>query len=265
MSERGSFYLDDGDPSPVDIVGGEVDSEFFLICEHAGRRVPRCLGDLGVHSSEMERHIAYDVGAEAVSRRLASALHAPLYIQPYSRLVIDCNRPLEATDLIPEVSDGAEIPRNLALTPEERMLRFEKIHRPFHEAVSGGLDRVVARGRKPILLTIHSFTPIMRRTGKVRKIELCICFNRDDRLAKAMLSEVQARYPGVKVALNDPYPVSDMLDYAIPVHGERRGIPHVLLEIRSDLISDEVGEARWTDIVSKTFRAAVAKLKPVQS
>ncbi|TFV36145.1 N-formylglutamate amidohydrolase [Bradyrhizobium niftali] len=162
MNERGSFYLAHSVPSPLEVVGGEFDSEFFFVCEHAGRTIPKCLGDLGVDRSEMDRHIAYDVGAEAVSRRLASALCAPLYVQPYSRLVIDCNRPFEAADCIPEVSDGTEIPRNVALTPEERTLRFENIHRPFHEAISDGLDRVQARGRKALLLTIHSFTPIMR-------------------------------------------------------------------------------------------------------
>ncbi|ANW02977.1 N-formylglutamate amidohydrolase [Bradyrhizobium icense] len=261
MNKRASFCLSDDDPSPLDVVDGEVDSEFFLVCEHAGRRVPKCLGDLGVDRSEMERHIAYDVGAEAVSRRLASALCAPLYIQRYSRLVIDCNRPLEASDLIPEVSDGTEIPRNFALTPEERMLRFEKIHRPFHEAVSDGLDRVVAHGRKPILLTIHSFTPIMRLTGEVRECELGCCFNRDDRLAKAMLSELCAAYPSVKASLNAPYGVDDIGDYTIPLHGDRRRIPHVLIEIKNDLISEEGGQAHWAGIVDKTVRAATAKMK----
>ncbi|SFQ24858.1 Predicted N-formylglutamate amidohydrolase [Bradyrhizobium sp. Ghvi] len=262
MSERGSFYLGNDDPSPVEILHAKAHSEFLLMCEHGGRKVPKCLGDLGVDRSEMDRHIAYDVGAEAVARRVASALCAPLFIQPYSRLVVDCNRPPEAADLIPEVSDGTKIPGNLGLTREEQSLRFEQIHRPFHEAVSAGLDRVTARGQQPVLLTIHSFTPIMRRTGEVREIEFCISCNRDDRLAKAMLFEVRAAYPAVNVGFNDPYPVTDMEDYAIPVHGERRGIPHVLVEVRSDLISDEAGQTKWAHIVSSTIRAAVERVKP---
>lgn len=261
MNERSSFYLGDSDPSPLEVINEERESEFFLVCEHAGREIPKCLGDLGVDRSEMNRHIAYDVGAEAVARKLAAILGSPLYLQRYSRLVIDCNRPVEATDYIPEVSDGTEIPRNVALTPAERALRFENIHQPFHEAVSDGLNRAVAGKRKPILLTIHSFTPVMRRTGEVRKVELGCCFNRDDRFAKAILAEVQATYPTVKAALNDPYPVEDISDFTIPLHGERRGIPHVLLEIRSDLISDEGGQMRWADIVANTARAALAKME----
>ena len=261
MRGTAAFNLADGDPPPLDVVGAELQGDFLLTCEHAGRAVPECLGDLGVDRGEMEGHIAYDAGAEPVSRKIAAALQAPLYIQRYSRLVIDCNRPLEAEDIIPEVSDGIEIPKNIGLTQEEGKLRYEQIHQPYHRAVAQALDSLAARGRKPKLLSIHSFTPIMRRTGEVRECELGLLFNRDDRFARAMLAEVTAAYPDVKASLNEPYNVGDLSDYTIPVHGEQRGIPHVLIEIRSDHISDEAGQSRWAEIVSKTARAAALKME----
>ncbi|RVD38892.1 MAG: hypothetical protein EOS54_28845 [Mesorhizobium sp.] len=173
---------------------------------------------------------------------------------------IDWNRPFHAEDSIPETSDGTEIPCNFTLTKEARSLRCEKIHRPFHDAISAGLDRAQARGRRPVLLNIHSFTPVMRQTGEIRSIELGCCFNRDDRLAKAMLTDVQTAYPEVVTALNVPYAVNDIGDYTIPMHGERRNIPHVLLEIRNDLISDEPGQAQWAEIVAHAAKAAVKNL-----
>ncbi|RWA60765.1 N-formylglutamate amidohydrolase [Mesorhizobium sp.] len=258
--EQCGFDLIDIDPSPHEIVGAKQNGPFFLICEHAGKVIPACLSDLGIKRSEMERHIAYDVGAEAVARKLSDALEVPLHIQRYSRLVIDCNRPFEAIDSIPEVSDGTKIPKNVGLSPLERKLRYEKIHEPYHLAVAAALDSLVGSDRRPFLLTIHSFTPILRHTGAQRKCELGLLFNRDDRFARAMFAEVRAEYPNIGVALNEPYTVDDLGDYTIPVHGEQRGLPHVLIEIRNDLISDEVGQSRWAEIISKTTQAAAKRL-----
>ncbi|MER9826673.1 N-formylglutamate amidohydrolase [Mesorhizobium sp. M0115] len=254
------FKLADTDPPPHELVGGWLVGSFFLICEHAGRAIPACLADLGIEPSEMERHIAYDVGAEQVARKLSDALGAPLHIQRYSRLVIDCNRPIDAEDSIPEVSDGTKIPVNFDLPHVERKLRYEAIHRPYHQEVAAALDRLAATARAPIILTVHSFTPVLRHTGVQRTCELGLLFNRDDRFARLMLEEVQAAFPSIKVSLNEPYTVDDLGDYAIPVHGEQRGLPHVLLEIRNDLITDESGQARWADIVARTAQAAAAKL-----
>lgn len=263
MSNQARFHLADDDPEPVEVVGEIYSGDFFLTCEHAGREVPLCLGDLGVDASEMDRHIAYDVGAEALSRRLSELLRAPLYIQRFSRLVIDCNRPLSARDAIPESSDGTQIPVNFDLQPQDRENRYELIHKPYHRAISNALDTFSARNAKPILLAIHSFTPIMRKSGEVRDRELGLLFNRDDRFARAMLQEVNIRYPDVRASLNVPYTVDDMSDFTIPVHGERRGIPHVLIEVRNDHISNAVGQSRWADIIANTARAAAVKMELV--
>jgi|GEM_PF-55490 len=257
---QSGFDLTNIDPSPNEIVGTEQRGPFLLICEHAGKAIPAFLSDLGIEHSEMERHIAYDIGAEAVARNLSGVLKAPLHIQRYSRLVIDCNRPFEAIDSIPEVSDGTTIPMNAGLSDFERRLRYEKIHEPYHLSIAAALDRLLDDNLRPILLAIHSFTPVLRHTGAQRKCELGLLFNRDDRFANTMFAEVRAKYPDIQVALNEPYTVDDLSDYAIPVHGEQRGLPHVLIEIRNDLISDEVGQSRWAEIIASTTQAAANRL-----
>ncbi|OWV93626.1 N-formylglutamate amidohydrolase [Rhizobium sp. R693] len=261
MRDRNRFHLSESDPHPLEVLGERYRGNFLLTCEHAGRAIPSCLGDLGIDAHEMERHIAYDVGAEAVSQELSDLLGAPLYIQRYSRLVIDCNRPPHASDSIPEMSDGTSIPANAGLCPEQREERRLLIHRPYHDAVEAALVRRATEGGTPILLAVHSFTPVMRSTGEVREYELGLLYNRDDRFARAMLDEVNLKYPDIKAALNVPYTVDDLSDYTIPVHGEGRGIPHVLIEIRNDLITDQAGQARWADIISQTARAAAFRME----
>ncbi|MCL7999723.1 N-formylglutamate amidohydrolase [Brucella sp. 21LCYQ03] len=261
MRDDSRFHLSESDPDPLEVVGEHHRGHFFLTCEHAGRAIPSCLGDLDIDRQEMDRHIAYDVGAEAVSRKLSDMLGAPLYIQRYSRLVIDCNRPARASDSIPEMSDGTVIPKNSNLSPEDRQRRYTLIHRPYHDAVGDALGRRTMQNDGPILLAIHSFTPMMRSTGEDREYELGLLFNRDNRFARAMLEQVNEKFPEIKVALNVPYTVDDLSDYTIPVHGELRGIPHVLIEIRNDLISNQAGQSRWADIISQTAYAAAVRME----
>ncbi|CDZ41420.1 N-formylglutamate amidohydrolase [Neorhizobium galegae bv. officinalis] len=266
MAKQAQFFLMPNDPSPVEVVNEQSQGNIIFVCEHAGRGIPRCLGDLGVLPDEMERHIAYDVGADSVARKLAAAFSAPLYIQPYSRLVIDCNRPLGAVDLVPEVSDGTYIPKNIGLSAAECFDRYAAIHQPFHDAIAKALD--LRDGvQHPTLITIHSFTPVMRDSGEVREVQLGLLYNRDQAFSQAMRRAVQAHFPFINVALNEPYDVTDEGDYTIPVHGERRGLPHVLIEIRSDCISDECGQTEWAEIletVIKLAAASVAKTKQHQ-
>ncbi|TXR50514.1 N-formylglutamate amidohydrolase [Phyllobacterium endophyticum] len=263
MAKRAKFSLTPNDPSPVKIVNAHSQSDVLFVCEHAGREIPQCLGDLGISLDDMERHIAYDVGAASVARKLAEAFSAPLYIQPYSRLVIDCNRPLEAIDLIPEISDGTHIPTNTALSAAERLDRYQAIHRPFHAAIAKALDHAKEVSR-PILITIHSFTPVMRASGEVRRVQLGLLYNRDDAFSQAMLSAVQTNFPWIEVALNQPYDVSDEGDYTIPVHGEHRRLPHALIEIRSDCIADECGQARWAEIVGAAIKIALVSVTEIE-
>ena len=232
-----------GDPAPVERVNVDGTAGLVLLCEHAGQIVPACLSGLGLPSSEMEKHIAWDIGAEGVARRLSQRLDAPLVLQRYSRLVIDANRPLSAPDCIPEISDGVTIPGNRGLSEADRRCRYDEIHAPFHAAVSDLLDARAAASRPTLLVTVHSFTPVMG--GVARGMAVGLLFNRDRRLAGALKDALARIAPEAVVALNAPYSVDDDSDYAIPVHGEARGLPHVLVELRNDLIRDAAGQDLW--------------------
>lgn len=244
-----------GDPAPCVAVNPQGRSRIVLICEHAGRRVPGGLGDLGLPADAFGRHIAWDIGAEGVARALSARLDAALFVQPYSRLVVDCNRAQAAPDLIPEVADGTPVPGNAGLDAEQRAARFEAIHQGFHAAVSAALD--ARRGRPTALVMVHSFTPRLETEGRDRPMHLGVLFHRDTRLGRALIPAVRAARPDLVVAENAPYRCSDLTDYAVPVHGEGRGLPHVLLEIRNDSIATPEGQAAWAAVLARTLPAAL--------
>lgn len=257
-SDKAEKVLSPRDPRPVDLVNEQGASPFILSCEHAGRAVPERLGDLGVPIAEFDRHIAYDVGAENVSRQLSELLDAPLALQRYSRLVIDCNRPLEAPDCMPAVTDGTPVPANRALSEETRHRRFVEIHQPFHDALAALLDRREASGRPSVLISVHSFTPQLLG-GPMRPWHVGALSNRDASFATRFLDALREANPTIVAAHNEPYVVDDASDYTIPVHGEKRGLPHALLEIRNDLIGDEEGQARWARLIADALVAANSK------
>lgn len=244
------------DPDPVITRRPRGSYPLLLTCEHAGRAVPRALGDIGVSQADMDRHIAWDVGALNLAAALSERLDAPLLAQPYSRLVIDCNRPLDAAGLTPTVSDGTRVPANEGLSQAARRARIDAIHTPFHRSIADFIDR-----RRPaFLVAIHSFTPHM--DGRDRPWHAGFLANRMPETARRMMALVSDRAPALPVAYNQPYRIEDETDYTIPVHGEARQLPHVLIEIRNDLLGDEAAIAGWTDLLSDAVRALVAGARP---
>ena len=251
--QAGATLLGPADPDPVEIVNPHGGSVFLLVCEHAGRAIPSALRDLGVARGELERHIAYDIGAAGIARKLSERLDATLFLQRYSRLVIDCNRPYPALDCMPAASDGTAIPANSNLTEADRSLRLAEIHRPFHDAIGSLLDR--RKGdRATIIVTIHSFTP---RLGNAdRPWQIGVCFNRDGSFAQKFMQAFRSANPAISAAYNEPYAVDDISDYTIPVHAEQRRLPHVLLEIRNDEIANDAGQERWARLIAPSLVAA---------
>jgi len=219
-------------------------SPFFFTCDHASPRVPASLGDLGVPAAEWERHIAWDIGALGVAERLATRFQATLVATGYSRLVIDCNRQLWRHDCIPELSELTPVPGNCNLGEAERALRAEALHRPYHDTITRLLDARAAAGFPTIYLAIHSFTPVFK--GEQRPWQIAMLSNRDRRVAEILLREL-GRDAGLVVGDNIPYRLTDETDYGVPVHAERRGLPHVLIELRQDEIADERGQQAWVD------------------
>jgi predicted N-formylglutamate amidohydrolase len=253
MAEGG--LLEPDEPNPVTLENESGDSVFFLTCEHAGRAFPRRLGRLGLPEAETLRHIAWDIGIGAVGRELSLLLNAAVILQTYSRLVIDCNRDPKVPSSIPAISEATEIPGNRSLDEPERAARVDAIFRPYHNAIAAALDRRAAADRASVLVALHSFTPIFK--GVSRPWHVAVLFNRDRRLAHA-LAELLRAEGDLMVGENEPYQVSDLTDYTVPVHGERRGLPHVEIEIRQDLIADPAGQREWAERLARLLSSAYA-------
>lgn len=255
-----SPLLGPGDPDPVEITNPSGQSPFVLTCEHAGRAVPASLGDLGVPVEEWERHIAWDIGADPVAKLLSGALDAPLVSQRYSRLVIDCNRPLGVAQHVPEVSDGTPIPGNAGLSDAERQVRHAGIHVPLHSAITSLLDTRLAAAKATALIAVHSFTPMMRTEGVLRPWHIGLLYNRDPTLSHHVGEELRRNEPDLIVDYNEPYVVEDDGDYTIPAHGERRNLPHSLLEIRNDQIAGESGQSRYAALLARALTEIIPLL-----
>jgi predicted N-formylglutamate amidohydrolase len=230
-------------------------SPFLLICDHASRRIPRSLGNLGVADADLGRHIAWDVGAAAVASALANALDAFLIAQNYSRLVIDCNRPLDAPGSIVARSEATDIPGNADLDGAARTMRAREIFIPYHDRIRAELDRRAVQDRQTILISVHSFTPVYHAVA--RPWHLGTLYGRDARLARQLLGLVRAEGEW-NIGDNEPYAVTATTDYAIPVHGEQRGIAHVGIEMRQDLIESPAGQREWAERLA----AWLARLLP---
>jgi predicted N-formylglutamate amidohydrolase len=240
MIDSTAPLLSADEPSPVVTLHPDGPSDLFLVCDHAGRRMPRRLGQLGVSDAEMERHIAYDIGAASVAVQLADALGATLIRQVYSRLVIDCNRDPSVPSSIPEISETTAIPGNAGLTDGQRAARRDEIFAPYHAAIAAALD---ARAARPTaFVAVHSFTPVYK--GVARPWHVGVLYNRDARLSM-ILKRRLLEEGDLVVGDNEPYFVNDLTDYSIPVHAERRALPYLELEIRQDLIASEAGQAEW--------------------
>lgn len=249
---KGERILAADEPHPLETFNEAAQSDYLLICEHAGRRIPASLGTLGLSEEDRMRHIAWDIGARSVAIALSETLDAPLYMQRYSRLVCDCNRHPEAADFTPDKSEATLIPANLGLSQTERKSRTDAIFWPFHDAVRAALD---LRERKTLttrLVTIHSFTPVY--LGQSRPWEIGVLYNRDRKLAPAVAEWLKAN-TDLCVGVNQPYAVSDESDYAIPVHGERRGLPCVEFEIRNDLIGSDEEARNWAMLIQRALLA----------
>ncbi len=241
--DEGRLRLLAADEDPAVTVHNEGgQSPILIVADHAGNLIPRSLERLGLPGWECARHIAWDIGVADVSRRLADALDATLVQQNYSRLVIDCNRPLGSETSITEFSELTPIPGNIALSAERQAVRAREIFKPYHDRIEAELDRRQQAGKQPALVAMHSFTPVFM--GDTRPWHAGVLYNRDRRLARALLG-LMNREEGLCVGDNEPYSVSDLTDYTIPVHGEERGLLHVEIEIRQDLIGDASGQRAW--------------------
>ncbi|HUR42877.1 MAG TPA: N-formylglutamate amidohydrolase [Aestuariivirga sp.] len=244
----------EGEEGPAILLNEQGKSSYVLICEHASNHVPTALGSLGLTASDLQRHIAWDIGAENVARILSKLMDAPLILQRYSRLAYDCNRPPESPQAIPAVSETTNIPGNTHLSAAERLARIQQIYRPFHAAVSGVLDTRAAGGQKSVVISIHSFTPIFK--GKPRAVELGILHDRDATFSSSLVK----RFPKVDARLNEPYGPKDGVLHTLNLHAAPRGLKHAMIEIRNDLVSSTRRQEEWAQRLSVPLIQATAAL-----
>ncbi|MGF1503220.1 MAG: N-formylglutamate amidohydrolase [Paracoccaceae bacterium] len=226
-----------------------------LVCDHATNREPPGIA-LGLPAAEMARHIAYDIGARGVTLGLAERLGAGAVLATFSRLVIDPNRGDDDPTLVMKLSDGAIVPGNRAVDGAEVARRRAAYSAPYHRAISGALDRVIAGGGRPALVSVHSFTPQFRGRPR-RPWHVALLWDRDERLVRPLFGRLRAA-PDLVVGDNEPY-TGRLEGDCMWRHGTRRGVPHVLIEIRNDLIAEPAGEAAWATRLADPIRAAVAE------
>ena len=250
------------EPPPVTLRNPNGASPFLIVADHAGNLIPRALGDLGVSEAERVRHIGWDIGIAGVVRLLADALDATLVQQNYSRLVIDCNRTPGSPTSIPQVSELTPVPGNVGLTEADKAAREREIFRPYHDAIEAELARRHLAGRATALIAMHSFTPSFK--GVARPWHAGVLYNRDPRFAHLVMALLK-REAGLVVGDNEPYSVSDDTDYTIPMHGERRGLHHVAIEIRQDLIAQEKGQQDWAALLTRLLPQGYRKLMAAES
>lgn len=236
------------DVPPVSIINENGNSDWLLICEHAGRHIPSFLHNLGLDSSILDTHIGYDIGAYDMTLALAEKLNATAIICHYSRLVIDCNRPLTAPDCIPSESDGIAIPGNQNLTPMARQFRIENIYQPFHTKVFQVLMAKLACNPQTKLGNIHSFTPMLSSEGIARPWEIGFIY-RNPNPTQQLIHYIR-KHTNYCIGDNQPYNGITHKGYTVPAFADAQNMPAFLVEFRQDLVSHPDGVAHWTEILN---------------
>src|SRR5262249_31626963 len=240
------------------ILPGRADAGLIVLCDHAGNALPAGYGTLGLSQAQLARHIAYDIGAAPIVRELSQRLGVPALMTHYSRLLIDPNRGDDDPTLIMRLSDGAVIPGNRALDAAEREKRMRLYYIPYHRAIDAVIDRCLATGTAPALLSVHSFTESWKTTA--RPWHVGVLWDRDDRLAKPLLDRFYAEGDLI-VGDNEPYSGRLQGD-CLWQHAGARGLVHALIEVRQDLIRDAAGQRAWAERLSRIIEAILAERLP---
>lgn len=231
-------------------------SPFVLVCDHASNRFPERYGDHGLTPHQRLMHISWDPGALAVALALVDLLDAPLVHSTVSRLIIDCNRDINAVDLIPTVSERTDIAANVGISQAERDYRIKTFHAPFHAAIDALLDARQAAGRETILITVHSFTPTYKDV--VRPWPIGLIHGTNPGFTQALFDALKADDPSLNAGWNEPYAARNGVTYTLEHHGDGRGLPSTMIEIRHDEILEPPGVAAWADRLARTLQAARA-------
>ena len=251
----GRSLLGPQEAPPVELVNEGAATPVILVCDHASARIPGALETLGLDEGELARHIAIDIGAAALTARLAEAFDATGVMAAYSRLVIDCNRHPEDHTSIREISEGVIVPGNRRLSGADRQARIREIFEPYHAAVAARVAAVEARGDVPLLVAVHSFTPRFRNVA--RPWHVGILSSRDRRVADRLIADL-SQDPALVVGDNEPYSGLHFAGYTMDTHATKHGLPSVMIEVRQDMVADAEGVARWAGILERALAPILA-------
>lgn len=240
---------------PTEIVAGDLASGLLLLCDHARNQVPEEYGDLGLPKAQFERHIGYDIGVRPLTLELARRLNAPALLTTFSRLLIDPNRGEDDPTIVMRLSDGAVVPGNGKIDALERQNRIERFHRPYHDLIETTLDDMVQAGPPPVIISIHSYTPVWR--GGPRPWHAGILWDSDPRAVRPFIDQLSAD-PDMVIGNNEPYDGALKND-TMYRHATKRGLAHALLEVRQDLIADEAGVKSWADRLQPIFEDLIGR------
>lgn len=244
FSAQAAAILAPSEQPAAEVINPEGRSRVILVCEHASAAIPESLQGLGLRAEDRLSHAAWDIGARAVAMRLSEMLDAPLVASRVSRLVYDCNRPPEAKDSIPAKSELIEAPANSKLTDSDRQARVRDVYEPFRTLLAETI--AARRSTDPVLVTIHSFTPVYY--GAFREVELGLLHDADDRLARAIHAAAPS-YTMLKTELNEPYGPADGVTHTLKEHALPAGLLNVMIEIRNDFVGDAAGANRIAEVL----------------
>jgi predicted N-formylglutamate amidohydrolase len=249
-------FLAAHEPPPCTVLNCDSTKPVILVCDHASRRLPAVLGDMGLDPPARRCHLAVDIGAGTLTRILAARLSVTAVLCEYSRLVVDCNRQLLDPSAFLEFGDGIVIPGNRNLSPDQKELRANAIYWPYHHAVEEEIKRLRSYGTPPAVIAIHSFTPVLN--GVSRPWQMGVLWDVDKRLAEVFLKELEEA--GFLVGDNEPYSGKAPQDFTIDYHAEAAGLQHVGIEIRQDLIADSKGVEEIADVFADIVRTVPARI-----
>ena len=257
MTTGDSALLGSRDPFPFRVLNAQSRAHALIVGDHAGRAVPESLNSLGIAPDVFELHVAWDIGSSMVAATVADRLDAIAVLANYSRLVVDLNRRLEDPTAFADVSDGIVIPGNVGLSDEQRGQRVKAIYWPYHDAIAQHLAAARARGQAPALISIHSCTPVLDRVA--RPWHFGVMWNRDARIAQPLIARLRS-VPGLCIGDNQPYSGRHSQSFTLNHHAEAAGLPHVGIEVRQDLASDDAGARRCGELLADALAPVLAGL-----
>ncbi len=260
--------------SAASLVNPDNSAPIVLVCEHASSFIPTSLNNLGLADEHRYSHAVWDIGAKRLAENLSALLNAPLVLSNYSRLVYDCNRPIESDTAVPSRSETITIPGNEGLSLDAIKERYELAYVPFHNLLRSTIDsqrsrctntQTAAEAEAPIvLITLHSFTPVY--FGQERRVELGLIHDKDATFA-SLMNEASPDITGLATDLNEPYDANDGVTHTLKLHATPANLPHVMIEVRNDLLANEDNIATIADtlgqLISESMHSIGITQKPV--